>query len=267
MIAVEHVGHAFVPPVGRVPQPVLDDVDFAVAEGTFVSILGPTGCGKTTLLRIVHGLIRPTSGRVVIDGQVVDGPAPDRAMVFQEFNLLPWRTARHNVELGLELQGVDRSARRETASAALRMVGLEAFAQHYPHQLSGGMKQRVGLARALSIRPRCLLMDEPFGALDLQTRELMQLELIGLWERDRKTVLFVTHSVDEAVLLSDRIVVLGPRPARVLQVLDVPLPRPRGVESRAIAATSAFAECRARVWALLGREGAGALRAGAGPWR
>jgi ABC-type nitrate/sulfonate/bicarbonate transport system ATPase subunit len=267
VIELEHVGHAFVPPVGRVPLPVLDDVDLAVPDGAFVSVVGPTGCGKTTLLRIVHGLLRPTSGRVVIDGRPVTGPSADRAMVFQEFNLLPWRNARHNVELGLEVQGADRARRRAAADAALRLVGLAGFEEHYPHQLSGGMKQRLGLARALCTAPRYLLMDEPFGALDLQTRELMQVELSRLWERDRKTVLFVTHSVDEAVFLSDRVVVLSARPARVLQVIDVRLPRPRGADDRELRATAAFAEHGQRVRHLLRQEQPEAALAGVGPWR
>jgi NitT/TauT family transport system ATP-binding protein len=266
VIAIEHVGHAFHRPGERTAQPVLEDVDFAVRDGTFVSILGPTGCGKTTLLRIVHGLVRPTGGRVVIDGHEVTGPAADRAMVFQEFNLLPWRTVWRNVELGLEVQGVDRARRRAAVAAALGLVGLEPFAGHYPHELSGGMKQRVGLARAFCTSPRHLLMDEPFGALDLQTRELMQVELTRLWEADQKTVLFVTHSVDEAIFLADRIVVLGGQPAAVRQTIDVNLPRPRWSEDGDPRGCPAFAEYRQRVWRLLRPELGAPAPAGGRTW-
>ncbi len=250
MIAVEGVSHSFVRPDGERTR-VLAGVDLTVPDGRVVSILGPTGCGKTTLLRIIHGLTRPSEGRVLVDGQAVTAPAPDRAMVFQEFNLLPWRTARRNVEFGLELRGVSRSDRRVRGEAALAMVGLMPFAEHYPHELSGGMKQRLGLARALCTGPRYLLMDEPLGALDLHTRELMQRELLGLLERDRRTALVVTHSVDEAILLSDQIVVLSARPARVLARIDVDLPRPRADSWRTLRSASAFDRHRQVIWDLI----------------
>jgi NitT/TauT family transport system ATP-binding protein len=263
VIAVDHLRHTFRRPNGAC-LPVLDGVSFAVPDGAFVSLLGPTGCGKTTLLRIVDGLVRPTEGRVLVDGRPVLGPGADRAVVFQEVNLLPWRTARANVELGLELQGVAAAERRRAGQAALDLVGLGAFADLYPHELSGGMKQRVGLARALCAGPGYLLMDEPFGALDMQTREQMQRELAALMESERKTVLFVTHSVDEALLLSDRVVVLGARPARVLRQVEVPLPRPRARAWRELRADRLFVELRETIWEMVGHQAPEPLPVGVG---
>jgi len=206
---------------------VLDKVDLAIAQGTFVSLLGPSGCGKTTLLRMCHGLIKPSAGGVVIDGIVVEKPANDRAMVFQEHNLLPWKTAEQNITFACRLAGIDAAERQDRARHALSTVGLGDFAGHFPNQLSGGMKQRVGLARALALGPRVMLMDEPFGALDAQTREVMQAELLRVWEADRKTVIFVTHSIDEAILLSDLVVVMSHRPGRIKELVPIDLPRPR----------------------------------------
>jgi NitT/TauT family transport system ATP-binding protein len=255
MIEIVKVNHHFSPTVNaKEPLLVLDDVNVTIPDGMFVSFLGPSGCGKTTLLRIIHGLVKPSSGAVLVDEANVGCPSADRAMVFQEFNLLPWRTVQANVELGLEIQGVDRSRRSRLASEVLDQVGLGAFRQHYPHQLSGGMKQLVGFARALCTRPRYLLMDEPFGSLDPQVREMMQIELLKLWEADRKTVVFVTHSVEEAVFLSDRIVVLSARPARVLEIVDIQLPRPRWTQDAAIRGSEAFLGYRRRIWDLLRRE-------------
>ncbi len=260
MIEIEHVERAFGQEAGETRHlPVLQDVDLAVRDGTFVSIVGPSGCGKTTLLRIVHGLIQPTSGRVSIDGLEVRGPDRDRAVVFQEANLLPWRTVRQNVELGLEIRGHSRADRQERARGALGAVGLEGFDDYYPHELSGGMKQLVGLARALAGDPRYLLMDEPFASLDLQLREMLQLQLLRVWEQDRKTVLFVTHSIDEAVFLSDRVVVLSARPARVLDVIDIRLPRPRAHDAEDFRNSAEFMAYRQRISRLLRREMAGQL--------
>jgi ABC-type nitrate/sulfonate/bicarbonate transport system ATPase subunit len=264
MIEIQHVSHAFGAADRRGDAlPVLRDINLAIPDGTFVSILGPSGCGKTTLLRILHGLARPSSGRVIVDGRPVDRPSPDRAMVFQEFNLLPWRTAVANAAFGAEVQARPASLRARLAGGALRLVGLGQFGRRYPHELSGGMKQRVGLARALCTAPRYLLMDEPFAALDLQSRELMQAELLRLWEADRKTVVFVTHSVDEAIVLSDRIVVLSARPATVVQTVDVDLPRPRCAADRDVRSSAAFLEYRQRLWHLLRQE----IREEVGTWR
>jgi NitT/TauT family transport system ATP-binding protein len=186
-----------------------------------------SGCGKTTLLKIIDGLIPYDSGKILIDGKQVTAPGPDRAVVFQAFALLPWRTVLANVEFSLELRRLPKEDRTNIARDYLRRVGLADFENHYPHELSGGMQQRAGLARALAVNPSILLMDEPFGAVDAQTRQLLQEELLELWQRERKTVIFITHSMDEAVYLSDRVVVMTPRPGTVAEILDVPLPRPR----------------------------------------
>jgi len=252
MIELQHIWHRFGGSGPRTePLAVLDGVSLTIQDGSFVSFLGPSGCGKTTLLRIVDGLIHPTRGQVMVDGQPVNGPSKDRAMVFQEFNLLPWRTAQKNAEFGLELQGVGAQARSASAAQALDATGLEGFGQHFPHHLSGGMKQRVGLARALCTAPKYLLMDEPFGALDPQIRELMQIELMRLWEEDRKTVIFVTHSVDEAIFLSDQIVMFSARPGRILETIDVNLPRPRGTNEEQVKASKAFLDYRQHIWHAL----------------
>jgi NitT/TauT family transport system ATP-binding protein len=254
VIEIAAVSHRYSGRDGSGGHWTLRDLSLRIEDGTFVSLLGPSGSGKTTLLRLASGLIAPSSGEVRIDGERVLGPATDRAMVFQEFNLLPWRTALGNVEFPLELQGVGRSERRRIAEAALARVGLRRFAAFYPHQLSGGMKQRIGLARALSVDPSYLFMDEPFGALDPQIREMIQIDLLKLWDAYRKTVLFVTHSVDEAVFLSDRVVVLGGHPARVVADLAVPLARPRWADDEAIKASAAFLEIRQAIWRVLKRE-------------
>ena len=205
----------------------LSDVSLSIRQNEFVSIIGPSGCGKTTLLKIIDGLIPYDSGRILIDGRQVSAPGPDRAVVFQAFALLPWRTVLANVEFSLELRRLSKEERTKTARDYLSRVGLADFENHYPHELSGGMQQRAGLARALAVNPAILLMDEPFGAVDAQTRQLLQEELLELWQSQRKTVIFITHSMDEAVYLSDRVVVMTPRPGKVAEILDVPLPRPR----------------------------------------
>jgi NitT/TauT family transport system ATP-binding protein len=207
--------------------PVLRRVSFTVRDGEIVSLIGESGCGKTTLLRLVQGLIRRDAGDIRVDGKPVSEPGRDRGFVFQQASLLPWRSARANVEFGLELQGVPRAKRAERASALLKLVGLEQAAEQFPHQLSGGMQQRVGLARALAIDPAILLMDEPFSALDAQTREVLQHELLRIQRETRKTVLFVTHDLDEALYLSDRVIVLAAKPGRVKKIVDVPFARPR----------------------------------------
>jgi ABC-type nitrate/sulfonate/bicarbonate transport system ATPase subunit len=212
---------------GQAPLLALDGVDLAIRSEEFLCVLGPSGCGKTTLLKAIAGLVALDSGQVRIDGRPVTGPGPDRAVVFQNFALLPWADVQTNVSFGLELRGVAKLARDETARELIQAVGLAGFEHHFPRQLSGGMQQRVGLARALAVDPKILLMDEPFGALDEQTRRLLQEDLSSLLERTRKTVVFVTHSMTEAVRLGDRVVLMTPRPGRVQQIVDVPLPRPR----------------------------------------
>jgi len=205
----------------------LDDVSLQVMDGEFVSIVGPSGCGKSTFLNIVDGLLPATAGRITVDGKVVSRPGPDRAVVFQDASLLPWRTVVGNVVYGLQCRGVRSREARERAQHFIEMVGLHGFEQHYPYELSGGMQQRVNLARALVMDPQILLMDEPFAALDAQTREVMQEELLHIWLRAKKTVLFVTHQISEAVYLSDRVVVFTARPGKVKQTLTVGIERPR----------------------------------------
>jgi NitT/TauT family transport system ATP-binding protein len=211
---------------------VLNDVNFTLDEGTFTCVVGPSGCGKSTLLRIIDGLIPPDSGEVRIRGQKVVGPSLDRGFVFQQFNLLPWRTVMGNVEFGLENLGVKREERKERARQAVKLVDLEGFEDYYPGQLSGGMQQRVGLARALTIDPSLFLMDEPFGSVDDQTRMLLQEELLTIWERTQKTVIFVTHDIEEGLFLGDRIVVMKARPSRITRSIEVPFGRPRGDDIR-----------------------------------
>ena len=198
-----------------------------IRKNEFVSLLGPSGCGKTTLIRIIAGLIPADRGVVLVRGRAVTNPGRDRCMVFQQFGLLPWRTVLSNVEFGLEIEGVPTEQRREAAEKYLELVGLKGFEHYYPHQISGGMQQRVGIARALSKKPDILLMDEPFGAVDAQTREQLQEELLKIWSQTDTTVVFVTHSIDEAVYLSDRVVVMQARPGRIKEEVAVDLPRPR----------------------------------------
>lgn len=206
---------------------VLQNVSFGIESGEFCVIVGPSGAGKTTLLRLLQGMLAPTSGSVTIDGTRVDGPQRECGFVFQNFGLLPWRNVQSNIEFGLQVRKVPPAERRRIAAEYIELVGLKGFENHHPHELSGGMQQRVGIARAFAINPRVLLMDEPFAALDAQTRESMQAELLRIRDRDRRTVVFVTHSIDEAVFLADRVVVFTRRPSRVLEIVDVSLPEPR----------------------------------------
>ncbi|HEY7663461.1 MAG TPA: ABC transporter ATP-binding protein [Xanthobacteraceae bacterium] len=235
-------------PPNRGPVRALRGFDIDIGEGEFLSIVGPSGCGKSTFLNVLLGLLRPDSGELTMRGRRIAGPGSDRAMVFQEFGLLPWRTVQNNVELGLELKGVAAVARRKISARLIEMVGLIGFETHYPHELSGGMKQRVGLARALATDPDVLLMDEPFAALDAQTRDLMQVELLHIWQAARKTVLFVTHQIDEAIYLSDRIMVMTKRPGRAKKIFAVDLPRPRDYEMRV---TPRFNDLKLEIWHTL----------------
>jgi len=219
---------------GKNPVVALESIDLGVGAGDFVCLLGPSGCGKTTLLNLVAGLDRPTSGQVLIDGQPVQGPDTDRVMIFQTAALFPWLDVLGNVEFGLRMSGAARPERQEISRGYLRMVHLLDFEQTFVHQLSGGMKQRVALARALALEPDVLLMDEPFGALDAQARDLLHDELQNIWSATAKTVLFVTHNVREAIVLGDRVVVLSARPGRIKQEFAIDLPRPRQIENYAV---------------------------------
>jgi NitT/TauT family transport system ATP-binding protein len=227
---------------------VLQNIDVAIAEGEFISIVGPSGCGKTTFLRIVAGLEQASSGEVRLDGVKLSGPGADRGFVFQSDSLLPWRTVLGNALIGPELNGRVDAAARERTRDLLRLVGLGGFEAYYPRQLSGGMRQRVNLARALAVDPKILLMDEPFSALDAQTREIMQTELLRIWEKGRKTALFVTHQIDEAVYLSDRVFVFARRPGRLQEVVTIDLPRPRALS---IKRTPEFVRLVDHIWSLI----------------
>lgn len=227
LISIASVSKTFHDLAGGVSVEALASLSLDIRPREFLALLGPSGCGKTTLLKLIGGLTAPTSGRIEIGGRVVDGPGPDRAIVFQNFALLPWATVRDNIAFGLELQGIPRPDREAAADRLIRSFGLEGFARSYPRQLSGGMQQRVGLARALAVNPQILLMDEPFSALDAQTRRILQEELLDLLAADPKTVVFVTHSMDEAVRLADRIILMTPRPGRVREIIDVPFGHPR----------------------------------------
>jgi NitT/TauT family transport system ATP-binding protein len=226
----------------------LDGVNLKIMDGEFVSIVGPSGCGKTTFLSVVDGLIPASAGRILVDGTQVSEPGPDRAVVFQDASLLPWRTVAGNVVYGLECQGVPAREARERAQRFIDMVGLGGFEQHYPYELSGGMQQRVNLARALVMDPKILLMDEPFASLDAQTRELMQAELLQIWRKAEKTVLFVTHQIDEAIFLSDRVVVFSGRPGKVKDIIAVDIDRPRDL---AIKREPRFHAIEDRIWGLI----------------
>jgi len=226
MIEIDHVSQIF-QTSARKDHLALSDISLTVPNGAFVSILGPSGCGKSTLLYIVGGFVRPTVGSARMKGKPITGPGPDRGPVFQEFALFPWKSVLGNVMYGPRQQGVSHSEAETQSRTLIDMVGLKGFENFYPKELSGGMKQRVALARTLAYHPEVLLMDEPFGALDAHTRTRLQNDLLNIWERDRKTVLFVTHSVEEAVFLSDQVVMMTRAPGRIKQVVDIDLPRPR----------------------------------------
>lgn len=228
-------------------------VSLEIAEGEFVVVVGPSGCGKTTLINAIAGLLKPTGGSIHVAGQPVVKPGPDRAMVFQDYALLPWRTVAGNIKFGYEMQpGLRSSITRDEVQAAIDLVGLHGFEHSYPHQLSGGMRQRVGLARALVARPKVLLMDEPFAALDAMTREVMQGELESIIATSRQTVIFITHSIDEAIALGDRIVVASARPGRIREIVKVDLPRPR--REYDVKSHPGFASLREHLWTLLREE-------------
>ncbi|MDD3977308.1 ABC transporter ATP-binding protein [Methanomicrobium antiquum] len=224
----------------------LDNINLAIEDEEFICLVGPSGCGKTTLLRIIAGLDTPTSGQALLVDKAIEGPDPERGMVFQEYSLFPWLSVIDNIAFGLEMKGVSKPERMQTAGKYLELVGLSQFSNSYPHELSGGMRQRVAIARALANDPKLLLMDEPFGALDAQTRNMMQRELLEIWHRAKKTIIFITHSVDEAVFLADRIIVMSPRPGKIRDVVEINIPRCRERTS------PEFADLRKYVLSLMG---------------
>lgn len=223
----------------------LDNVNLSIEEGEFVTIVGPSGCGKTTFINIADGLLKPTGGKILLEGKEVNGPGRDRAMVFQDPCLMPWRTVFKNVVYGLECRGSVGPGEKERALNFIKLVGLSGFEDHYPHELSGGMQQRCNLARALTVDPEVLIMDEPFAALDAQTREIMQLELLRIWREAKKTVLFITHQINEAIYLGDRCIIFCARPGNVKDTLRVELPRPRGL---GVKRSTQFLEYEDYVW-------------------
>jgi NitT/TauT family transport system ATP-binding protein len=247
----------------------LEDITLDVRPGEFLTLVGPSGCGKSTLLDLLGGLTAPTSGRILLDGRPIEGPARDRGIVFQQYALFPWRTAAQNVEFGLDIAGLKARQRREIARHYLDLVGLTAFADRYPHELSGGMKQRVAIARSLAYDPEVLLMDEPFAALDAQTRETLQGELLRIWRATGKTIIFITHGIDEAVVLGQRVAVMTSRPGRIKHVVEIP--EALRNETEDVRSLPEFGPVRHEVWSLLREEvlkaqqlagGAGAARAG-----
>ena len=243
-LLIENVSRVFPGVRGGLPTRALEPTTITVGDNDFVTILGPSGCGKSTLLRLVAGLDTPTAGEVLLDGKPVTRPGPDRGMVFQSYTLFPWLTVADNVAFGLREKGVAASERTGIVAEWLTRVGLTSFANHYPKQLSGGMQQRTAIARALANDPAILLLDEPFGALDNQTRALMQELLLGIWERERKTVLFVTHDIDEAVFMGSRVVVMSARPGRIKLDREVPLAHPRHYS---VKTTAPFVELKAEL--------------------
>jgi NitT/TauT family transport system ATP-binding protein len=257
-IIVDGVSQTYTDGRGQIVE-ALAGVTFTVEAEELVAVVGPSGCGKSTLLSLLAGLLTPTRGRVGFEGELPPG-RPATAMVFQEFALFPWRTVQANVEFGLEEAGHPASERRAIARHFVELTGLGGFERKYPHELSGGMRQRVGIARALAVDPAVLLMDEPFSALDAQTRQLLQEELLGIWERTRKTILYVTHNIQEAVWMADRVVVLSRRPGRVLDVVPVELKRPR---TEAMLGQPALLHAVERIWGLVKSQARAALQEGA----
>lgn len=250
LLSVRQVSKTFTVRRGgsQVSTHALADVSLDVGEGEFVAVIGASGSGKSTLLRLIDGLDTASSGDILLRGQPVTGPGPDRGVVFQHPRLLPWRTVARNVEFGLECIGVNKAERAQRASEVLALVGLSGFENHYPAQLSGGMQQRVGIARAYAVSPSMLLLDEPFGALDAQTRVVLQQDLEKLWQAERKTTILITHDMEEAVYLAGRVVVMGNRPGRVVDVVDVPFARPRNYDLRG---TPEFGALKTKLWHAL----------------
>ena len=247
-----HIDHVVKKFNGRNGEMVaLNGVDMDIHENEFICVVGPSGCGKSTLLNIIGGLETPTEGKVLVDGAEVTGPGPDRGIVFQQYALFPWLTVEKNVQFGLKLQGKSKEEAEELAHKYLKMVDLEGFAKAYPTELSGGMKQRVAIARADAVNPKVLLMDEPFGALDAQTRTQLQQELLNTWEKEQKTCFFITHDVEEAIILAQRVVIMCARPGRVKEIVDIDIPYPRDQETKM---SPRFLELKNHIWSQVYQE-------------
>ena len=247
-----HIDHVVKKFNGRNGEMVaLNGVDMDIHENEFICVVGPSGCGKSTLLNIIGGLEQPTEGKVLVDGKEVTGPGPDRGIVFQQYALFPWLTVEKNVQFGLKLQGKSKEECEELTHKYLKMVELEQFAKAYPKELSGGMKQRVAIARAYAVNPKVLLMDEPFGALDAQTRTQLQQELLNTWEKEQKTCFFITHDVEEAIILAQRVVIMCARPGRVKDIVDIDIPYPRNQETKM---TPRFLELKNYIWSQVYQE-------------
>lgn len=252
MIEIRGLGKSF--PArrrGGTAVTALEGVNLTIHDNEFLTVLGPSGCGKTTLLRCLAGLVSWDEGEILMDGRPVTGPGPERAMVFQSIALMPWASVLRNVTFGLELRGVSRSEADVRAQELIELVGLSGFETSMPFELSGGMQQRVGLARALAVEPDVLLMDEPFGALDEQTRRLLQEELLQIWEQRRTTVVFITHSMEEAVLLGDRVVLMSARPGKIEEIVPVPMPRPRSAHIDSVEGSAEFRQVTSKLWSRL----------------
>ena len=249
IVKIDHVEKIYQGRSGEVVA--LNGVDMEIRENEFVCVVGPSGCGKSTLLNIIAGLERPTSGRVCVKGKEVVNPGSERGVIFQQYALFPWLTVKKNVKFGLKLRGVKEPELSEIADKYIRLVGLEEFGDSYPKELSGGMKQRVAIARAYAVNPEILLMDEPFGALDAQTRTQLQTELLETWEKEKKTCFFITHDVEEAIILAQRVVIMSARPGRVKEIVPVNIPYPRTQETKM---TKDFLDLKVHVWGQVYRE-------------
>lgn len=248
-VKIDHVVKKFQGRNGEITA--LNGVDLDIKENEFVCVVGPSGCGKSTLLNIIGGLDKPTEGKVTIDGVEVDGPSPEHGIVFQQYALFPWLTVEKNIQFGLKLQGKTPEEREAITQKYLKVVGLEKFAKSYPKELSGGMKQRVAIARAYAVNPKVLLMDEPFGALDAQTRVQLQTELLKTWEEEQKTCFFITHDVEEAIVLSQRVIIMSARPSRVKDIVEIDIPYPR---DQATKMSPRFLELKNRIWSQVYEE-------------
>jgi NitT/TauT family transport system ATP-binding protein len=255
-LKMDHVRKEF-PAKSQGKQPSLpfvavENVTLDIQQGEFVSIVGPSGCGKSTLLDLIAGLTRPSSGQILLNGKEITKPGLDRGIVFQQYALYPWLSALENIEFGLEAKGVEKKIRREKAQYYLNLVGLSGFENHYPNELSGGMKQRVAIARSLAYEPEILLMDEPFAALDAQTRETLQEELLSIWKNSKSTIIFITHSIDEAIYLSQRVAIMTSRPGKIKEIIDIP--KSLEAKTQDIRSTAEYGQLRHHIWSLLSEE-------------